>query len=141
MLLPFLFTHLWGFPSAFFRWPRFHHSFFLSIPRPVSLPDDEPPPDDGDFSQNDQVPAEEGDVGSSEKMITIVVLISIFGIFVIVILALCCTRRNAIGKPNADPIDPVQHWTVGMSTYTGGDSISQFSYHSETGGRDNRIDL
>jgi hypothetical protein len=78
---------------------------------------------------------------SSEKLITLVVLLSIFGVLVIVVLALCCARRSAIGKPEAAPADPLQPWTVGLSSYTGADPVSQFSVPSDFVTHDHRIDL
>jgi hypothetical protein len=124
---------------------RFRDSL-LSIPDLPPVPLSTPIPDpDGDSSDsdgdNEQIPAEEPDSGPNEKFITLVVLISIFGVFVIVILAICCAKRTAIGKPQEIPVDPLQQWSTGAMSYTGTEALSQFTLGSDIGTRDNRIDL
>jgi hypothetical protein len=110
---------------------RFRNSQPAAVPDPgVSDPE----------GGNEQIPAEE-DSGSGEKFITIVVPTSLFGVFVIVILALCCTKRTAIGKPEDSPADPLQQWSAGVIAYTGTESLSQFALAAESAGGDCRIDL
>jgi hypothetical protein len=136
----FLLILLWPQLRDFLSFRR-SRPLSVALPRPAALPEDEVIDEDPVEEDGDQIPVDDPGVGSSEKIVTLVVLISIFGIFVIVILALCCTRRSAIGKPNVEPIDPMLHWTTGASSYTGVEALSQFSFTSEAGAHDHRIDL
>jgi hypothetical protein len=71
-----------------------------------------PPPIHTDFLPSDSPvastapsPAPESSSGllSGEKFVTLVVILSVFSLFIIVLAVLCCSRRSFIGKPARKP--------------------------------------